>query len=73
MAAQPRSAPNAHLACAGATNVDDDDLVIVLAHPDVLADVVIRHRILATIELDDRQVLSHTTRDAEDRRDRLGW
>src|SRR5712691_11161533 len=65
--------PARDLVGAVATDVDDDDLVVLLAHPDVLADVVIRHRVLATVELHERQILTHPARDAEDAREWLGW
>jgi hypothetical protein len=41
--ARPRGCPARDLVCAVAANVDDDDLVILLTHPNVLADVVIRY------------------------------
>src|SRR5262249_53648862 len=50
-----------------AADVHDHDLVILLPHPDALAGVVIRHRVLAALEVDDRQVLAHVARDAEHR------
>ena len=65
--------PTSDLVRAIATDVDDDDLVVLLADPDVLADVVIRHRVFTTLELNDRQDGAHATRDAEHRRERLGW
>jgi hypothetical protein len=48
------------------------DLVILLADPDVLADEVIRHRIFATVELDDRHVLTYATRHTEGSGERFG-
>src|SRR5207248_11387002 len=45
-----RRFPTRDLVCAVATDVDDDDLVLLLPHPDLLADVVIRHGILATFD-----------------------
>ena len=65
--------PACDLMRAIAADVDDDDLVVLLADPDVLADVGIRHRIFTTLELDDRQVGAHTPRHIEDRCERLGW
>jgi hypothetical protein len=55
------------------SEVDDHDLVILLTNPDGLADVVIRDRVPATVEGDDRLDLAHATRDAEGSRIRFGW
>src|SRR5438552_14770381 len=65
--------PARDLMCAVATNVDDDDLVVLLAHPDVLADVVIRHRVLAAVELHERHILAHPACDAEHGCERRVW
>ena len=65
--------PACDLVRAVTAHVDDHDLVVLLADPDVLADVGIRHRIFATLELNDRHVGAHTPRHTEDRCERLGW
>src|SRR4029077_1681687 len=74
MARLPRHGgfPASDLVRAITVDVDDDDLVVLLADPDVLAEVVIRHRILATVELHERQIFSDPARDAEDGRERRG-
>src|SRR4051794_27626145 len=56
-----------------AADVNDDDLIVVLPHPDLLASVVVGHRVLATFELDDRQVLTDAAGHAEDGSERVGW
>src|SRR6266851_4281810 len=60
-----RGFPARDLVCTVATDVDDHDLVILLTYPDGLGDVVIRDRVLAAFEVDDRQNLPHLPRDAE--------
>src|SRR5215467_7058234 len=47
------------------TDVNDDDLVVLLAHPDLLADVLIWDGVFATFELHDGELLANAARDAE--------
>jgi hypothetical protein len=54
-----------------AADVDNDDLVVLVAHPHALPDVCVWHGVLATLELNDRHVLARASCDAESRSERL--
>src|SRR5262245_9566840 len=68
-----RGLPASDLVRAVATDVDDEDLVVLLADPHLLADVVIWHRVLATLELNDRYAGAHVSRHAKCSRVRFSW
>ncbi len=56
-----------------ARDVDDDDFVVLLTEPHVLANVVIRRRVLAAFELHHGHALAHAARDAERGGERFRW
>src|SRR2546421_10560322 len=64
--------PTCDLVRTVAPDVHDDDLIVLLANPHLLADVVIWHRVLATVELNHWHALAHLAADAEGCGVRLG-
>src|SRR5437763_2130942 len=65
--------PTCDLVRTVAPDVHDDDLIVVLADPHLLADVVIWYGILATVELNHRHQLADLAANAEGRGVCLSW